>query len=393
MKDLNFLISIIDELYTRTHIPCVILDESHSFIYPKISIMELMSFIDHSLMDFSNGKIMKMIIEDDAIAYMCFSFSINNKQYYMLSGCLLNNLTLDKRISIPKRWTNIIPEELIKCHISSEYLTAFQSFSKMIYSIITHEIIQDDQINIIHMSSEKTLSYEDDTLTLRRILQTTPSYYQWEQNFFKSFDSGNMNELNSLLSQLHIYDIDDSLMNTLEDLKYKYVSFITLLTRNIIKNGVSFELAFSMSDQYLKKLQDIQSESQLTLLLRETISEFFTLASSSRNSFSLNVTKSIHFIDTHLYDKLSLQTLADYTGLRASYLSVLFKQEVGENITHYIQKKKIEEAQRLLLFTDKTYSEISSLLNFNSQSNFIQIFKKMTGTTPKKYQTSQRKDL
>lgn len=393
MKDLNFLITIIDELYTRTHIPCLILDEQHNFVYPKISITDIISFIDKSLMDFSNEEVMKIIIEDEAIAYMCFSFVVNNKNYYMLCGCLLNNLTLDKHFSIPTRWSSIIPEELIHCHISSEYLSAFQSFTKMLYSIITHNTIQDEQINIIHMSYEKSLNYEDDTLTLRRILQTTPSYYQWEQNFFKSFDSGNMNELNSLLAQLHIYDIDDSLMNSIEDLKYKYVSFITLLTRNVIKNGVSFELAFSLSDQYLKRLQGIQSEAQLTLLLKETISEFYTLASSSRNSFSLNVTKSIHFIDTHLYDKLSLQTLADYTGLRASYLSVLFKQEVGENITYYIQKKKIEEAQRLLLFTDKTYSEISSLLNFNSQSNFIQIFKKITGTTPKKYQTSQRKDL
>ena len=48
----------------------------------------------------------------------------------------------------------------------------------------------------------------------------------------------------------------------------------------------------------------------------------------------------------------------------------------------YINKKKIEEAQRLLRFSDKSLIAISNYLSFSSQSHFQNTFKKVTGTTP-----------
>ena len=84
--------------------------------------------------------------------------------------------------------------------------------------------------------------------------------------------------------------------------------------------------------------------------------------------------------------------MVEHTGLSESYLSAAFKKEVGETMTHYIQRKKADEAARLLLFTNKSHIEISCLLNYSSQSNFIQIFKKYKHMTPKQYQQSHLKD-
>ncbi|MDO2410795.1 helix-turn-helix domain-containing protein [Enterococcus faecium] len=49
---------------------------------------------------------------------------------------------------------------------------------------------------------------------------------------------------------------------------------------------------------------------------------------------------------------------------------------MGQTIHSYIQERKINESKHLLLFTDKSYKEISVLLSFASQSHFIQVFKK-----------------
>ena len=62
---------------------------------------------------------------------------------------------------------------------------------------------------------------------------------------------------------------------------------------------------------------------------------------------------------------------------------------MNETVTSYIQGKKADEAARFLLFTNKSHIDISCLLNFGSQSNFIQIFKKYKHMTPKQYQDSQ----
>lgn len=55
-------------------------------------------------------------------------------------------------------------------------------------------------------------------------------------------------------------------------------------------------------------------------------------------------------------------------------------------IGEYINQRKIEEAQRLLRFSDKSLSAISNYLSFSSQSHFQNVFKKVTGETPTAFQ-------
>ena len=62
-----------------------------------------------------------------------------------------------------------------------------------------------------------------------------------------------------------------------------------------------------------------------------------------------------------------------------------FKADTGENLSDFIQKEKIDEAKRLLRYTDKSLIAISSYLGFSSQSHFNRIFKSITGKTPKEY--------
>jgi len=67
----------------------------------------------------------------------------------------------------------------------------------------------------------------------------------------------------------------------------------------------------------------------------------------------------------------------------------LFKKEVGMSITEYILNQKVEEAKRLLTQTDYQISDIYTWLNFHDQSHFTKVFKKYTGTTPKKFKSKK----
>lgn len=71
--------------------------------------------------------------------------------------------------------------------------------------------------------------------------------------------------------------------------------------------------------------------------------------------------------------------------MNPSYLSTLFKKEVGMSISEYVQSAKVNEAKNLLSYTSHSMSDISSLLNFYDQSHFIRVFKKYTGVTPKQF--------
>lgn len=59
-------------------------------------------------------------------------------------------------------------------------------------------------------------------------------------------------------------------------------------------------------------------------------------------------------------------------------------RSAGEILSEYI----IQEAKRLLLYTDKSVSEIGYQLNFNDPSHFVKYFKRHSGYTPKAFRTN-----
>lgn len=71
-----------------------------------------------------------------------------------------------------------------------------------------------------------------------------------------------------------------------------------------------------------------------------------------------------------------------------SYLSTLFKQEMGKSITEYILSKRMEAACSMLKFSDYSFAEIGAILTFSSQSHFSRVFKEQTGQTPREYRNA-----
>lgn len=57
--------------------------------------------------------------------------------------------------------------------------------------------------------------------------------------------------------------------------------------------------------------------------------------------------------------------------LNRSYLSRKFKEETKETLTNFILKEKTEEAKRLLRYSDKSLTAISSYLGFSSASHSV----------------------
>ena len=111
------------------------------------------------------------------------------------------------------------------------------------------------------------------------------------------------------------------------------------------------------------------------------------------NIISKPITQCVDYIYSHIKERITIAELAQYTGLSESYLSRLFKQNLGVSISDYIREKKIEKATHLLKYSDKSIIDISTYLSFSSQSHFIQTFEKFTGLTPKKYRDKYYKAI
>ncbi len=96
------------------------------------------------------------------------------------------------------------------------------------------------------------------------------------------------------------------------------------------------------------------------------------------------ISKIQKFISEHIDERVSLSDVADHACLSPVYVCRLFKQETGENIMAYAHKVKVDKAKELLSKGVPVW-EICERLRFSSESYFIKVFKRYTGSTPFKY--------
>ena len=183
--------------------------------------------------------------------------------------------------------------------------------------------------------------------------------------------------------------------NRLTQEKYAFVAFSTLLTRAAIRGGLPHETACSVGDVYCQRMDQAFELSTVQTLAYKMAMEFCQRVHEvrSRQRFSPAVQKCVEYINKHLHEVIRMKDLAASCGLCTRSVSLKFKAETGLLVSDYINQERIREAQYLLTHSDYSLAEISTCLQYNSQSYFIQRFREVCGTTPQKYRdahTTQR---
>lgn len=99
----------------------------------------------------------------------------------------------------------------------------------------------------------------------------------------------------------------------------------------------------------------------------------------------------VKYIKENFTEKISLDELAFIFRTNRSTLCKEFKNYTGKTIVEYFNIVKIENAKKKILSTNKTFTEISQQLNFDSVYYFTRLFKAITGITPKEFRKLYKK--
>lgn len=92
-----------------------------------------------------------------------------------------------------------------------------------------------------------------------------------------------------------------------------------------------------------------------------------------------------NYIDGHLGDGLSLEELGSVVHLHPVYLSKLYKQETGENLSSHILRTRLEKSAHLLEVSNLHVMDIARMVGYRKPQYFIKLFKEMYGITPYQY--------
>jgi AraC-like DNA-binding protein len=66
----------------------------------------------------------------------------------------------------------------------------------------------------------------------------------------------------------------------------------------------------------------------------------------------------------------------------------VFRDETGDSITNYINRRRIEESKELLRQTGMTLRETALMVGYNNEQSLIRFFKKYVGISPGEYRTA-----
>ena len=118
-------------------------------------------------------------------------------------------------------------------------------------------------------------------------------------------------------------------------------------------------------------------------ILREVNRSEFT--EESVETEKLSVSEIANYLDENYKEKITLDELSFIFKTNRSTLCKEFKNAFNKTIVEYLNDKKIKKAKEKIQNTNKTLTEISEDLNFESIHYFTRFFKKMTGVSPKEY--------
>ena len=93
----------------------------------------------------------------------------------------------------------------------------------------------------------------------------------------------------------------------------------------------------------------------------------------------------LQYVNANYLERITIDELAFLFRTNRSTLCKEFKKATGKTLIEYVNDKKLEKAKQLLIENEKSVTQISEDLNFDSLPYFCKFFRNREGVTPKEY--------
>lgn len=238
------------------------------------------------------------------------------------------------------------------------------------------------------LNANKTLLDADDADTR----QTIEKSYSIEKMLLFYIRTGQPECLRELLySNSNVVKAGKMAKDTLRQLKNMGICAATISSRAAIEGGLDSQTTFRLSDLYIQQFEMMSDAVSIYNLTNKMMLDYAVRIQQIQypyNTHSKLFQNCVRYISRNLFTPIRVNDMAESLGVARPYLCSHFKEVTGVTLSHYILTEKINEAKRLLLFTDKSLSDISMHLAFSSQSHFQTVFKKIAGKTPLEFRLS-----
>lgn len=102
-------------------------------------------------------------------------------------------------------------------------------------------------------------------------------------------------------------------------------------------------------------------------------------------NFTDELNEVLEYIDINFKNDIGLKDVANHVNFSSTYLSKLFKKEMGINFNRYITQIRINKSKELLKNSTLSINEVAFSVGYNEPNYFCKVFKKMINMTPSEF--------
>jgi len=184
--------------------------------------------------------------------------------------------------------------------------------------------------------------------------------------------------------QTYIHTVIQSIVESnaaKEDIRRNCKSIIDLFVESMVYYRLEYEPGLYEINEQFAKLETLIEISNYTFAFCKNA--IALIDEHKKTNAYRYIERTKEFVADNYDDSaLTLNTVSDYAGISAPYLSKLFREVTNENFLDYLNSYRVKQAQLLLTNTDSPVKDIGFKVGFSTVTTFFRVFKKKTGITP-----------
>lgn len=198
----------------------------------------------------------------------------------------------------------------------------------------------------------------------------------------KSYDPDKIEEILldfffQLILKEEIYDIDILKLECIDLIDY------------VINELSEYQLKTYLNQDTISVKKSISFQTSLDVIYDATKNILINLSSCiediQRKSSNQLIKLSLQYIHENYNKEISLAQLADNLYISPTYLSKIFRSQVGVTFSRYVLEYRIDASKKLLSNPKYKIYEISNMCGFSDVAHFSKTFKQVVGVSPNHY--------
>ena len=195
--------------------------------------------------------------------------------------------------------------------------------------------------------------------------------------------------INEKVIDLLITDIKMPIMDGIElSKKAKAINpdlYIVILTNFAEFNYAKEAISFGVYEYLIKsdiRPKEIKEMLEVINTKVNSIEKSVLKIERNKSKYSKSIEKALTYIECNYKNHISLIDISKHVYLSHEYFSRLFKEEVGENFSAYLNIFRITKGRELLRNTDMKISQVAYEVGYSNAGYFSKNYKKYLGVSP-----------